>query len=162
MRFLIAVLATLLFSPKLILAQDLSTKDSTQVASIIEDWNRAWAEKDYALASRWYSKDTGFTNAFGDKRRGQKEVEALLKEVFALPFVMSGKSETTAHQYQVLDAKNVIVHTSVIRRGQRMPNGSMLPDRQTSHMRVFHKGMAGWEITAHLISDARDKQNVKH
>jgi ketosteroid isomerase-like protein len=129
---------------------------------MIEDWNRAWETKDYVLASKWYSSDARFTNAFGDKRNGQKDVETLLKEVFALPFVMSGKSETAEHKYQLLSNINVIVHTAVVRKGQQMPDGSVLPDRQTTHLRVFQQENKEWKIKAHLISDARDKQSTKH
>lgn len=143
-------------------AQSFSTKDSLQIHTIIEDWNKAWDVKDYVLAAKWYSGDARFTNAFGDKRNGQKEVEALLKEVFALPFVMSGKSETAEHRYQLLSNNNVIVHTAVVRKGQQMPDGSVMPDRQTTHLRVFQRGNDKWEIKAHLISDARDKQSTKH
>lgn len=162
MKTLILILVTFLWGIQFLSAQKLSTKDSTQLALMIDDWNRAWIDKDHVLACRWYSRDARFTNAFGDKRKGQNEVEALLKEVFALPFVMSGQSETTEHQYQVLDDKNVIIHSAVVRKGQKMPDGSIIPDRQTSHMRAFQRGKAGWEIIAHLISDARDKQNARH
>ncbi|GAA4299001.1 nuclear transport factor 2 family protein [Nibribacter koreensis] len=143
-------------------AQTLAPNDSLQIQSMIQDWNKAWEVKDYKLASKWYSKDARFTNAFGDKRNGQKEVEALLKEVFALPFVMSGKSETAEHRYQVLSNNNVIVHTAVVRKGQQMPDGSVLSDRQTTHLRVLQRDTNGWKIKAHLISDARDKQSSKH
>ena len=143
-------------------AQSLSSKDSLQIHSMIGDWNRAWEVKDYELAAKWYSSDARFTNAFGDKRTGQKEVEILLKEVFSLPFVMSGKSETADHKYQVLGDNDVIVHTTVVRKGQQMPDGSVLADRQTSHLRVFQRDANGWKIEAHLISDARDKQSSKH
>lgn len=143
-------------------AQSLSSKDSLQIYSVIEDWNRAWDTKDYVLAAKWYSGDARFTNAFGDKRNGKKEVEALLKEVFALPFVMSGKSATAEHRYQVLSNNQVILHTAVVRKGQKMPDGSVLPDRQTTHLRVFHREADGWKVKAHLISDARDKQSSKH
>lgn len=144
------------------MAQSLASKDSLQIHSMIEDWNRAWSEKDYSLAAKWYSSDASFTNAFGDKRIGRKEVEALLKEVFSLPFVMAGQSETTEHRFQVLSNNTVIVHTAVIRKGQKMPDGSVLPDRKTTHLRVFGREDAGWVIKAHLISDARDKQLPKH
>lgn len=143
-------------------AQSLSSKDSLQIQSMIDDWNKAWDVKDYLLAAKWYSGDARFTNAFGDKCRGQKQVEALLKDVFALPFVMSGKSETTDHKYQILDGNCVIVHTAVIRKGQQMPDNSILPDRQTTHLRVFQRENNEWKIKAHLISDARDKQSTKH
>lgn len=156
--FLISILIFTLASN----AQHLSSKDSLQIHSTIEDWNKAWQVKDCVLAAKWYSSDARFTNAFGDKRNGQKEVEELFKEVFALPFVMAGNSETMEHRYQVLNNNNVIVHTAVIRKGQQMPNGSVLPNRMTTHLRVFQKGNAGWKIIAHLISDARDKQSPKH
>jgi uncharacterized protein (TIGR02246 family) len=143
-------------------SQHLSSKDSLQIHSMINDWNRAWDVKDHVLAAKWYSGDARFTNAFGDKRYGQREVEALLKEVFALPFVMSGKSETTEHKYQALNNDHVIVHTAVIRKGQQMPDGAILPDRQTTHLRVFHREGNAWKIKAHLISDAREKQFSKH
>lgn len=142
--------------------QNLSSQDSIQILTIIDDWNKAWQTKDYVLGAKGYSHDARFTNAFGDKRNGQKEVEALLKEVFSLPFVMAGQSETSEHRYQLLSSTAVIVHTAVIRKGQQTPDGAVLPDRQTTHMRVFEKITGKWEIKAHLISDARDKQAPKH
>lgn len=143
-------------------AQKQSSKDSMQILSIIENWNKAWQIKDHVLAASGYSTDAHFTNAFGDKRKGQKEVEALLKEVFSLPFVMAGNSETSEHRFQELSGTTIVVHTAVIRKGQQMPDGSVLPDRQTTHMRVFQKTAGEWKIKAHLISDARDKQIPKH
>lgn len=142
--------------------QKQSSQDSMQIISIIDNWNKAWQTKDYVLAANGYSHDAHFINAFGDKRNGQNEVEALLKEVFSLPFVMAGHSETSEHRFQILDVSNVIVHTAVIRKGQQMPDGSVLSDRQTTHMRVFQKNDGKWKIKAHLISDARDKQVPKH
>ena len=52
------------------------------------------------LGAKGYSHDAYFTNAFGDKRNGQNEVEALLKQVFSLPFVMAGHSETSEHRFR--------------------------------------------------------------
>lgn len=142
--------------------QKLSSRDSIQILAIIDDWNKAWQTKDYGLAAKGYSHDAHFTNAFGDKRKGQTEVESLLKEVFSLPFVMAGHSETSEHRYQVLDGTIIVVHTAVIRKGQKMPDNSVLSDRQTTHMRVFQKTAGKWKIKSHLISDARDKQVPKH
>ncbi len=161
MKFLFGCIAVLSFHFNS-LAQSISANDSLKIRAIIDDWDKGWIIKDYLLATKGYSTDARFTNAFGDKRNGQKEVEALLKEVFALPFVMSGKSETTEHRYQVISNQLVIVHTAVIRKGQQMPDGSVLPDRMTTHMRVFQQDRNGWAIKAHLISDARDKQSPKH
>lgn len=75
---------------------------------------------------------------------------------------MSGTSETAEQHYQVLSTDKVLVHTAVVRKGQKMPDGSILPDRHTTHLRVFKRGTNGWKVKAHLISDARDKQSSKH
>ena len=143
-------------------AQSLGPKDSLNILSVIEDWNKGWQIKSFELASRGYAEDAQFTNAFGDKRSGKREIHELLKEVFSLPFVMAGNSETSEHRYQTLSSIIVVVHTTVIRKGQRAPDGQVLPDRQTTHMRIFQKVGENWAVTAHLISDARDKQMPKH
>jgi uncharacterized protein (TIGR02246 family) len=142
--------------------QVLNSKDSLQIRSMMDDWNKAWESKEYKLAAKWYSADARFTNAFGDKRNGQKEVENLLREVFSLPFVMSGKSETTEHFFQTINTNLVVVHSGVIRKGQRMPDGTVMADRLTTHMRLFERVKGEWKIKAHLISDARDKVIPKH
>jgi uncharacterized protein (TIGR02246 family) len=142
--------------------QVLNSKDSLQITAMMDDWNKAWEIKDYKLASKWYSADARFTNAFGDKRKGQKEVETLLKEVFSLPFVMSGKSETTEHLFQTINNSVVVVHSAIVRKGQQMPDGRVMADRLTTHMRLFERVKGEWKIKAHLISDARDKAIPKH
>jgi ketosteroid isomerase-like protein len=142
--------------------QSLPSDDSLQVISILNDWNKGWENKDFKLATNGYSDSAYFTNAFGDKRIGKNQIKTLLKEVFSLPFVMSGSSETVTYKFQVLDNSNLIVYSFVIRRGQKMPDNSIIPDRQTSHMRVFQKNNHAWHIVGHLISDARDKQVPKH
>ncbi len=159
-RFLLSLMVLLGMLPAS--AQQVADQDSIQIIRIINDWNKAWQTKDYQLAAKGYSDDARFTNAFGDKCNGQKEIQNLLQQVFGLPFVMAGNSETTEHRCQPLNESTIVVHTAVTRKGQQMPDGSVLPDRQTTHMRVFGKEGNQWVIKSHLISDARDKQIVKH
>lgn len=80
-------------------SQNLIKQDSLQINSIIEDWNISWDIKDCKLAVKWYSSDAKFVNVFGDVKNGKNEIEQLLKEVFSLLFVMSGKSETKAQTF---------------------------------------------------------------
>ena len=142
--------------------QSLPSNDSLQVVAILDDWNKGWKNKDFKLATKGYSDSAYFTNAFGDKRIGKNQIETLLKEVFSLAFVMSGSSETVTYQFQFLNNSNLIVYSFVVRRGQKMQDNSIIPDRHTSHMRVFQKNNGAWHIVGHLISDARDKQIPKH
>jgi len=137
-------------------------KDSTIIESMIDDWNTSWNTKDYQLAAKWYSDDARFTNAFGHVRNGRTEVEALLKEVFSLAFVMAGKSEVVSQTQQRLSADVILVNTIVERKGQTMPDGTTIDKRQTHHLRVFNRQKGGWKIVSHLISDSRDRQSTQH
>ena len=161
MRLLI-ILLLILISAVDSIGQSLKKKDSIIIASMIEDWNTAWKSKDHELASKWYSHDARFTNAFGDKKYGRQEINELLKTVFALPFVMSGDSETSEQNFQPAGKNLVLVHTLVSRKGQKMPDGSALAERKTTHLRIFKRNNGSWEIISHLISDARNKQSDKH
>ena len=143
-------------------AQQLPAADSTQIVSHIQDWDESWNVKDYLLGAKWYAADADFTNAFGDKRKGKAAIESLLKEVFSLNFVMSGKSGTVEQSFRYLPDNTVIVRSEIERRGQAMPDGSPMPVRKTSHQRVFVKKEGAWLIVSHLISDARDKGAAKH
>lgn len=143
-------------------SQQVADKDSLNIMSMISDWDQSWNSKDHLLASKWYSSDARFTNAFGHTKTGRSEIEALLKEVFALPFVMSGQSRTVSNTFQLLSSDVIIVHTLVERSGQKMPDGTAMPTRQTTHLRVFQKAGSSWQIKSHLISDARDRTSNKH
>ena len=144
------------------IGQIIPAADSLKIVSILEDWNKGWQTKDFMVATKGYSDDARFTNAFGDKCMGRDQIQALLQKVFSLSFVMAGSSETVSKEFQILGSEEVVVYSFVIRKGQEMPDGSVLPDRQTSHMRVFQKIQGTWLIKGHLISDARDKQMPKH
>ena len=143
------------------MGQRLSKPDSIEIANKIDDWNNGWNVKDYKLATKWYSETADFTNAFGHSRTGKTDIEKFMKEVFALPFVMAGKSRVTHQKFIQLDDKIVVVVTSIERTGQKTPDNSELGVRQTTHHRVFKKGTV-WLIESHLISDARDTEPHKH
>jgi uncharacterized protein (TIGR02246 family) len=132
-----------------------------EIANKIEDWNKGWKVKDYKLATRWYSDAADFTNAFGHNKIGRSEIEKFMKEVFQLPFVMSGDSKVTKQKFIPLDGKIVLVITSVERTGQKTSDEKELGIRQTTHHRVFRKDNE-WLIVGHLISDARDTESSKH
>lgn len=141
--------------------QTISKSDSTEIAAKIDDWNTGWKVKDYKLATKWYSDNAEFTNAFGHSKTGKSEIETFMKEVFALPFVMAGDSRVTKQKFIQLDDRIVLVITSIERSGQKTPDDKELGIRQTTHQRIFRKDKE-WLIVGHLISDARDRESSKH
>lgn len=139
-----------------------SAAEREAVERSIDRWNTAWRTKDAALAASDYSADADFTNAFGQARQGRREIERLLAEVFALPFVMAGESRVVEQTVRFPSPDVAVATTLVERRGQQSANGEPLGPRQTSHLRVFLKTDGRWVIVSHLISDARDTKAAAH
>lgn len=159
MRILLLVLASLIVSS---CSNEPTVSDRASVVGAIERWDQAWKTKDARLGAQDYSDDAHWVNAFGMRRTGAAAVEQTLKEVFALPFVAAGESQTVGHDIRFLKPDVAVVATSVERRGQLTPDGKQLGVRHTSHLRVFQRREGKWQIVSHLISDARDRQAPRH
>ena len=156
--FLAATIVTLFITGPA-LGQNKSPKgDQLLIEQVIDNWNKAWQTKDSKLAAQDYSEDADWTNAFGMKRKGQAEIEKILAEVFALPFVMAGQSRTVEQSVKFIKPDVALVITRVERTGQQAPSGAGLGTRQTSHLRVLVRSGKQWKIVSHMISDARDTQ----
>jgi len=136
--------------------------DEAAVRAAIARWDQAWATKDAALGAQDYADDAHWVNAFGMERQGRAAIGDTLKEVFALPFVMTGQSEPMIDTVRLLDDEVAIVESKVERRGQQLPSGEQLGMRRTSHLRVFQRRDGRWVIVSHLISDARDRERPAH
>jgi ketosteroid isomerase-like protein len=161
MKTLLTLLILWAGIPGLIYSQSITSADSTEIAQKIEDWNTGWIEKDYEIATKWYSDQAEFTNAFGHNMVGKPEIRSLLKEVFSLPFVMAGSSRVAGQKMVPVSENVVLVITQIERLGQEMPDGTGLDTRKTTHHRLFVKE-AEWLIAGHLISDARDRDSSGH
>ena len=157
-RVIAAVIAVALLSVVSLAQVKTAKSDQSLIEQVVENWNRAWQTKDAKLAAQDYSDDADWTNAFGMKRKGRAEIEKILGEVFSLPFVMAGQSETANQSIRFIKPDVALVVTRVERAGQRTPSGAELGTRQTSHLRVLMKSGGRWRIVSHLISDARDTE----
>lgn len=155
------VFVLFLFGSCSLTAQNISVADSLEITKKIDDWNTAWKIKDATLASKWYTPEADFTNAFGFSMIGKENIKEYLTEVFGFAFVMAGESKQTSLKLKKV-AKNVILAITTIERvGQQTAKKESLGTRQTTHHRLFSK-TDEWYITAHLISDARATEKAKH
>jgi uncharacterized protein (TIGR02246 family) len=136
--------------------------DQLQIEKAITNWETAWRTKNVQLAAQDYSNDADWTNAFGMIRKGRVEIESVLRDVFALPFVMVGNSKTIEQKVTFLKPDVATVVTRVEREGQKMRSGETLPVRKTSHLRIFIRENGRWQIVNHLISDARETEAGRH
>ena len=136
--------------------------DQKAIERAIENWNTGWRTKDPALATRDYSEDADWTNAFGMTRNGRVEIQKMMEEVFQLPFVMRAESEVVDQKIRFVRPDVALVTTTIERRGQMTPSGESLGIRNTYHLRVFVRSNGRWQIVSHLISDARDPRAASH
>ena len=155
MRLHLVALAALL-APLPVLAQGGGTPaDSASIFAALENWEVAWESHEPALAAQDYSDDADWTNAFGMRRIGRPAVEALLEEVFTLPFVMAGRTNYEYHDLRFLGSGVAILRSRALREGQQLPDGTVEETRRTNHLRVFEKRGETWLIVSHLIGDER-------
>jgi uncharacterized protein (TIGR02246 family) len=136
--------------------------DRAAITAAIGRWDRAWQVKDAELATHDYAATTHWVNAFGQRASSRAEVRRTLREVFALPFVVAGNSRTLGHEVRFLNKDVATVATRVERVGQQTVDSREMRPRHTSHLRVFQRQGGRWQITSHLISDARDRRAPAH
>jgi uncharacterized protein (TIGR02246 family) len=140
----------------------MSDRDRLAIEQALEHWNEGWRTRDARRAAQDYSDDADWTNAFGMHRRGRAEIQALLTQVFALPFVMAAESQTVEQSVRFISSRVALVRTRVVREGQLTPSGEPMGARHTTHLRVLCKSGSAWQIVSHLISDARDTGRPEH
>lgn len=138
-----------------------SDADRAAISGVLDDWNQGWRVEDASLAAAGYSDDADFTNAFGFHRVGREAIREYLAEVFALDFVMAGVSADRSVDVRFIRDDVALVRTRRERTGQRMPDGSEMPTREITHLRVFRLEDDEWRIVSHLISDARETQRPR-
>ena len=117
MKPILTILMMCFAIPGLVYSQSITAADSTEIAQKIDDWNSGWVENDYELATKWYSDQAEFTNAFGHNMIGKSEIRKLLKDVFSLPFVMAGSSRVAAQKMVPVSENVVLVITQIERTG---------------------------------------------
>ena len=136
-----------------------SDADRDAIMKTFESWSHGWAKADADIAVQDYAEDTDWTNAFGDRYQGREELRDGLARIFSLGFVMSGTSaDNEFTDIEFLSPEIAIVRSKLVRSGQRMSTGELMPDRHINHLRVYHKRDGQWLIVSHMISQAQEKR----
>jgi len=133
--------------------------DRQAILATFDSWNAGWAERDIDLALADYAEDIDWTNAFGDRFVGIDALREGLGAVFELDFVMAGDS--AANEYtdiRFVTPGIAVVRSKLVRRGQQLSTGTVMPDRHINHLRVLEKRDGRWVIISHLISQAQPKR----
>lgn len=134
---------------------DADATDRAAILQAIERWDRGWKTKDPKLAAQDYADDADWTNAFGNRQIGRKNIEDLLVTIFGMATVMAGSTEYEYHDFTFIAPRTVLLRSRSIRTGQQFPDGTTQSPRRINHLRVFVKDGDRWLIVSHLIADER-------
>nr|WP_298999399.1 hypothetical protein [uncultured Allomuricauda sp.] len=132
--------------------------DSKKILKTIDNWNKGWQLKDVDLAIKDYSRNTDWTNAFGDRMQSKTELRQLLTEIFAMDFVMNGVDNYVNDDVKFLSDDIALLRSTNIRTGQKWSDGTLMNERYIHHLRVYQKINDEWKITDHMISQAHEKK----
>ncbi len=136
-----------------------SDADRDAIMKTFDSWNQGWAQANADLAVQDYSEDTDWTNAFGDRFVGRKQLREGLAHIFSLGFVMAGTSaDNDFTDIAFLSSDIAIVRSKLIRTGQETSSGELMRDRHINHLRVYQKRDGRWLIVSHMISQAQEKR----
>lgn len=129
------------------------------ILKTLDSWNEGWKTADAELAVQSYASDVDWTNAFGDRVVGRDSLEATLRFIFSLDFVMAGDSgENEFADLTFLSPDIALLRSKLVRVGQQMQVGETMPDRHVHHLRVYERRGDEWQIVSHLISQAHEKR----
>ena len=132
-------------------------KARSSINKSIDAWDTGWENKDLELSLKYYADSTDWTNAFSDRVQSKDELKALLENIFALDFVMSGENNYGENEITFLNDSIATVRSLNIRTNQKWPDGSPMDDRYINHLRVYKNIKGEWFIINHMISQAWPK-----
>jgi len=133
------------------------TSDEIAINQSIQEWDKAWGNKDLEAAIKHYSDKTDWTNAFGARVQSKDDLKKLLTTIFAMDFVMTGENNYGKNEITFLNDSIASVRSKNIRTNQEWPDGSKMDDRHINHLRIYQKMDGKWLITDHMISQAWPK-----
>jgi len=133
-----------------------SSAEEQQVLEVISHWDQGWKDFNAELASRDYSPDADWTNAFGHGRKGKPEIFEYLSKIYQSPSMRSRKS--TPSKTTVRFVRPDIAAASSYREtvGQKTSSGAEYPTRKTHDLRVLVRDKGKWTIISHLIMDEKE------
>lgn len=134
-----------------------SSIEEAAINITVQDWDKAWEEKNVDLAIKHYANDTDWTNAFGARVQSKDELKELLKMIFNMNFVMAGENNYGENEITFINENTATVRSQNIRINQKWADGSNMEDRYINHLRVYQKIDDVWLITDHMISQAWPK-----
>ena len=147
---------------EIVQTEEMMSHDQEAIANLLRQQQKAFVERDAELMRGLYVDDADWTNAFGRTLKGEDNIIAYLKELFADENFTAGKvvgEPDVAVRSVGQDTVAAKIHTKV--EGQRTVDGGTLPMRQNHSLKLIARQPDGsWKIVSEIYMDAR--QEVTH
>jgi len=130
--------------------------DERAILEVIAHWDQGWRDFNAELASRDYSADADWTNAFGLSRKGKAEIHEFLAKIYQSSAIRPRKStpSKTSVRFVTPDIAAATSYRETV--GQKTHSGGEYPTRKTHDLRVLVRTHGKWLVVSHLIMDEKD------
>ena len=162
MRHSYILAAFTLFLPAQLHAQTVATDpwrtpQGSAIGEMLGQFSAAARARDAKAYASFYAEDAHWINAFGDKRKGRKEIETFLTRLFAHPGERDTKGTMVGAPTLLLVRPDVaVVQWLILGEGQRDDADKLLPNRKTHHSLVVTMEKDRWVVVNHVIMDERE------
>jgi uncharacterized protein (TIGR02246 family) len=152
----IAGALTLFVSARAVPSGDDQRAATAAITKLVEDWDQGWRTFDAALATRDYAPDADWTNAFGDSRKGQPEIQRFMTKLYTDPKIRSRRSTPSKTTIRFIRPDIAAVSSYRETVGQKTASGAEYPTRKTHDLRIVVREAGNWLIVSHLIMDEKE------
>lgn len=139
-------------------ASSCKPEDEAAIRALAGEFDAAWTAKSASRYAATFSEDADWENAFGNRRRGRKEIEESAARLLGNSF--ASVTETLTDTRVSCIAPNVALgdlYQTIT--GQKGPSGNVLPDRHIRMSQIYLKRDGKWQIRVHRVADLRGFQN---
>lgn len=133
--------------------------DSAEAARVIMAERRGWELMDSAEATRYYSDDVYWINAWGIERIGRTAVQGFVGHLFRQPGYRSTRIDKpfALHRFRLYAPGLAWMHGSGEISGQVSPAGVEMAPRHTHIFYLLRKEAGEWRIVSFEVMDEKER-----
>ena len=113
---------------------------------------------DVRLSAEAFTDDAIWVNAFGRRIVGRGAIETWLTDLYADPGYRQRKEVVAPEIVDVVFLRPDVAVARTFRRnrGQRLPNGTTIPERRSHNTMTLTREPDGWKVRYEIVTDERD------
>lgn len=123
------------------------------IRAVLEDFWRAFEERDAELYAKNFSDDADWENSFGGRARGDAEIEGFIRRVY--PLFAEARQKLTDVRINFVTSDVAVVDVERELAGQVSERGEPVPPRRVRTTQVLRRDEGEWRVVVHRAADLR-------